>query len=109
LARSPCPLKDLEYSVFGKRFAGAEALTANKVQSVGVTLADKQAGPFRLEIAWISAEKDGGDAPAAVTRPAGSAESKDIVDTAMAAGQFKTLLAAVKAAGLVDALKDKGR
>ena len=34
--------------------------------------------------------------------------SKDIVDTAVAAGSFKTLVAAAKAAGLVDALKSKG-
>ncbi len=33
---------------------------------------------------------------------------KDIVDTAVAAGSFKTLVTAVKAAGLVDALKGKG-
>src|SRR6201985_1790136 len=33
---------------------------------------------------------------------------KDIVDTAVAAGQFKTLVAAVQAAGLVDTLKGKG-
>ncbi len=33
---------------------------------------------------------------------------KDIVDTAVAAGSFKTLVAAVKAAGLVDALKGAG-
>lgn len=33
---------------------------------------------------------------------------KDIVDTAAKAGMFKTLLAAAKAAGLVDALKGKG-
>jgi len=33
---------------------------------------------------------------------------KDIVDTAVAAGSFKTLVAAVKAAGLVDTLKGKG-
>ncbi|GMV25957.1 MAG: hypothetical protein AMXMBFR58_19880 [Phycisphaerae bacterium] len=32
----------------------------------------------------------------------------DIVDTAVAAGSFKTLAAALKAAGLVDALKGKG-
>ena len=35
-------------------------------------------------------------------------EEKDIVDTAVAAGSFKTLVAAVKAAGLVDTLKSKG-
>ena len=33
---------------------------------------------------------------------------KDIVDTAVDAGQFKTLVAAVQAAGLVDALKSDG-
>lgn len=32
----------------------------------------------------------------------------DIVDTAVAAGSFKTLVAAVTAAGLVDTLKSKG-
>jgi uncharacterized surface protein with fasciclin (FAS1) repeats len=32
----------------------------------------------------------------------------DIVDTAVAAGSFNTLVAAVKAAGLVDTLKGKG-
>lgn len=35
-------------------------------------------------------------------------EKKDIVDTAIAAGQFKTLAAALQAADLVDALKGKG-
>ena len=34
--------------------------------------------------------------------------SKDIVDTAVAAGSFKTLVAAVKAAGLVETLKSEG-
>jgi uncharacterized surface protein with fasciclin (FAS1) repeats len=33
---------------------------------------------------------------------------KDIVDTAVGAGSFKTLVAAVKAAGLVDTLKSEG-
>ena len=36
------------------------------------------------------------------------ATAKDIVDTAVGAGQFKTLVAAVKAAGLVDTLKGTG-
>jgi uncharacterized surface protein with fasciclin (FAS1) repeats len=34
--------------------------------------------------------------------------SKDIVDTAVAAGDFKTLAAALQAAGLVDTLKGQG-
>ena len=37
-----------------------------------------------------------------------AADGKDIVDTAVAAGSFDTLVAAVKAAGLVDALKGEG-
>jgi uncharacterized surface protein with fasciclin (FAS1) repeats len=37
-----------------------------------------------------------------------SGASMDIVDTAVAAGNFKTLVAAVQAAGLVDTLKGEG-
>ena len=37
-----------------------------------------------------------------------AARQKDIVDTAVAAGNFKTLAAALQAAGLVDTLKGKG-
>src|SRR6476620_7987971 len=36
------------------------------------------------------------------------AAEKDIVDTAVGAGSFKTLVAAVKAAGLVETLKGEG-
>jgi len=47
------------------------------------------------------------------TVPAGrgmdaAATEKDIVDTALGAGQFKTLVTAVQAAGLVDTLKGHG-
>ena len=37
-----------------------------------------------------------------------SVQAKDIVDTAVAAGNFKTLATALTAAGLVDTLKGKG-
>jgi uncharacterized surface protein with fasciclin (FAS1) repeats len=37
-----------------------------------------------------------------------SAQAKDIVDTAVSAGNFKTLAAALTAAGLIDTLKGKG-
>lgn len=47
--------------------------------------------------------------PAAPASPmADAAAKKDIVDTAVAAGDFKTLVAAVKAADLVDTLKGAG-
>jgi len=44
------------------------------------------------------------------SKPAQGADQpeKDIVDTAVAAGQFKTLVTAVKAAELVDTLKGEG-
>ena len=37
-----------------------------------------------------------------------TANAKDIVDTAVAAGNFKTLAAALQAAGLIETLKGKG-
>ena len=37
-----------------------------------------------------------------------SAQAKDIVDTAVEAGSFKTLATALSAAGLIDTLKGKG-
>ena len=40
--------------------------------------------------------------------PARAQQPKDIVDTAVAAGSFKTLAKALKAAGLVDTLKGPG-
>jgi transforming growth factor-beta-induced protein len=46
--------------------------------------------------------------PAATTPPATTPALKDIVDTAVANGSFKTLVAAVTAAGLVDTLKGAG-
>jgi uncharacterized surface protein with fasciclin (FAS1) repeats len=45
---------------------------------------------------------------AALAASALAAQAKDIVDTAVAAGSFKTLVTAVQAAGLVDTLKGKG-
>lgn len=43
-----------------------------------------------------------------LTAAAGSMGKKDIVDTAVAAGDFKTLATALQAAGLVDTLKGTG-
>jgi uncharacterized surface protein with fasciclin (FAS1) repeats len=45
---------------------------------------------------------------AALSAAALAAQAKDIVDTAVAAGHFKTLATALQAAGLVDTLKGKG-
>ena len=45
---------------------------------------------------------------AALASVALAAQAKDIVDTAVAAGNFKTLVVALKAADLVPTLKGKG-
>ena len=44
----------------------------------------------------------------AIAFAANFAQAADIVDTAVSAGSFKTLVTAVQAAGLVDTLKGKG-
>ena len=44
----------------------------------------------------------------AIAMAAVSVQAKDIVDTAVAAGNFKTLATALQAAGLIDTLKGKG-
>lgn len=46
--------------------------------------------------------------PMTVQQVLAAAPAKDIVDTAVGAGSFNTLVTAVKAAGLVDALKGEG-
>jgi transforming growth factor-beta-induced protein len=46
--------------------------------------------------------------PVVATAQSTDAPTADIVDTAIAAGDFETLVAAVQAAGLVDALKGEG-
>ncbi len=45
---------------------------------------------------------------APITAAPAAAQTKDIVDTAVAAGSFKTLAAALKAAGLIETLKGPG-
>ena len=47
-------------------------------------------------------------AVAPLTAAPAAAQTRDIVDTAVAAGSFKTLAAALKAAGLIETLKGPG-
>lgn len=101
--------KDFYYSAYGRRRSGTGPVQPSEIQSVGFTLADKQAGPFRLEIDWIRGEKAGSNAATEPVIDSGdSGSDQDIVGTAVAAGNFNTLVAAVKAAGLVDALQAEG-
>jgi uncharacterized surface protein with fasciclin (FAS1) repeats len=57
---------------------------------------------------WLSLAFAAACALTVVAVPAASAQQRDIVDTAVGAGQFTTLVKAVQAAGLVDTLKGPG-
>jgi uncharacterized surface protein with fasciclin (FAS1) repeats len=57
-------------------------------------------------ISWMAVAAVAFLSVGALAKP--QAGSKDIVDTAVAAGSFKTLAAALQAAGLVDTLKGAG-
>lgn len=63
---------------------------------------------FTLTIAFMGIAALAPLSAAAGGHAAKAAAPKDIVDTAVAAGQFTTLAAALKAAGLIDALKGDG-
>ncbi|MBS0195671.1 MAG: fasciclin domain-containing protein [Planctomycetes bacterium] len=73
-------------------------------RDLGITLA---AGIVLLSSGLAAAQCSASKTEHASMGMMSSAEA-DIVDTAVAAGDFKTLVAAVKAAGLVDTLKGKG-
>jgi NADH dehydrogenase [ubiquinone] 1 alpha subcomplex assembly factor 1 len=47
------PFKDFRATSFGRRVLDAAPLDAGNIESLGFLLADKKAGPFKLEVAWI--------------------------------------------------------
>jgi hypothetical protein len=47
------PFAGFSASFRGKTVPGAPVLRPEQIRQIGFLLADKQAGPFRLEIAWI--------------------------------------------------------
>jgi len=57
-----------------------------------------------VSLVWISS----GRAQATPKRSSDATATRDLVDTAVAAGSFKTLVTAVQAAGLVDTLRGEG-
>lgn len=59
-------------------------------------------------VAAACSQNDETSTPAAEPSPTETMESMDIVETAVAAGEFNTLVAAVEAADLVDTLKGEG-
>lgn len=49
------PFRDFEPSFRGRRPAGAPPLDTATIEQIGIMIADKQPGPFRLEVGWIRA------------------------------------------------------
>ncbi len=94
------PLENFKLQAFGQ-FLPVKPINLAEVESVGFTLADKQAGPFELEIEFIKTLD--GEVTAAAVKSGGS-----IVDVAKGWGKFKTLLAAAAAADLDKVLSGEG-
>jgi monofunctional biosynthetic peptidoglycan transglycosylase len=57
------PFSKFKASFRGRRFAEAPPLDPARITSIGVLISDKQAGQFRLEIAWIAAFSAGDQEP----------------------------------------------
>ena len=90
------PLDRFRLYSFGREVRGAPALDAARIESIGVTLADKQAGPFALEMRSIATYGGGSDDGALVVAPGAGQE---LAAVARRAGLTK-LLVCLGAAGL---------
>lgn len=65
------PFRDFVATSFGQVMRDAPKLDTAKIPSFGFTISDKQTGPFRLEVDWISADKN----PLEPTLETGSAKA----------------------------------
>lgn len=90
------PLDGFRLFSFGREVRSAPALVAGKIESVGITLADKKAGAFALEMRSLATY--GKDAATAATNAA-AGQGRDLATVARAAGLTK-LLACVATTGL---------
>ncbi len=62
------PFGDFEPTFRGGQPAGAPPLDTRRIMQIGIMIADRQAGPFRLEIAWIRPDNQPGSATLAAPR-----------------------------------------
>jgi uncharacterized surface protein with fasciclin (FAS1) repeats len=100
------PFSSFNATAFGRPYRLAGKMNPAKIRTIGFTIADKKAGEFFLEVDWVKAVSDKGETG---DRGANGQKAQgDIVDIAVGAGSFNTLVAAVKAADLVDVLKSPG-
>ena len=47
------PWEDFQATAFGRKLESKSSLEPSKVNAIGFLIADKKAGPFRLEVEWI--------------------------------------------------------
>jgi NADH dehydrogenase [ubiquinone] 1 alpha subcomplex assembly factor 1 len=57
------PLKEFQASWFGRKQPNAPQINGADIRSLGFTLADKKAGPFKLDVDWIGTANDLASAP----------------------------------------------
>ncbi|MCX5691047.1 MAG: CIA30 family protein [Planctomycetota bacterium] len=84
------PFEDFKLYSFGRLVGNAPKLTPARVESVGVTLADKKPGAFQIDIDFVRAIGPKGESAAA---------GSDLASVAKSAG-LTTLLSLVEASGL---------
>ncbi|MDE0835739.1 MAG: CIA30 family protein [Akkermansiaceae bacterium] len=92
------PFSKLEGTFRGMRLKN-EKFNPAQVRRIGLLLADKKPGSFGIQVDWIRTY--GG-------KESDKGTSNSIVTTAVKDGRFKTLAAALKAAGLAETLAGKG-
>ena len=91
------PFADWVPTIMGREQRGP-ALDIDAINSIGFMMYDKQAGPFSLEVEFISAYRGS----------AGAQQEASIAELAAETGLFETLLAAAEVAGLEQPLAAAG-
>jgi len=91
------PFSDFDPTWHGRRLSEDKRMNPDDVRNIGFLIADKQEGSFQLEVKSISAYRE--------NDPDTVSGELDIISIANEAGVFKTLLAAVDAAGLTDTVR----
>lgn len=85
----PLPFSGFQATSFGQVIRGVPPVNPAKIRSFGLTISDKQAGPFKLEADWIRAVRSR-DKVGASTMPAANpdkrAAAKELIDLAIQRG-----------------------
>ena len=103
------PLTDFSEASVAEKWLSVNHNVMGGVSEGDFRITDQKTGPFLVEVGWIRADGGPADNTQSTMRASDDSEhEKTIVETAVAAGQLNTLVAAVKAAGLAEALQGGG-